>query len=1047
MSEPAEPLPTEEPEAGLLSRAISARLRLGWELTAFAALIIVGAGMRFWDLGSRALHHDESLHGFYAYQLFQGDGYVHNPLLHGPFQFFGTALTFLLTGGASDYTVRVFPALFGTILIVLPFFFRHRLGSLGALLASGLIAFSPTLLYFSRFARNDIYIAVFTLGIVICLWRYVDERKPLFLYIGAGLLGLAFATKENTYLHAAILIAFLNIWLAADFARQTREKTGEPPSIFPLYLLAYVPWAWAVAAIWPFIRGLRERLGLREMHPAAGFLIVLGTLSLPQLSAGLQVPLEDVFGIELDPASEGSFLGIPDQGVPITLTLLAATAFVGLSWNWRVWALAATAFYVPYVLLYTNFLTEIDGFGSGIWGSLDYWLAEQRLDQPRGNQPWFYYFMLLPTYELLPLVFAAPALFYYAVKGDVFRRFLVFWVVGTWAAYVSAGEKMPWLSVHTTLPAIVLAAYVLGDIFSRLPSRDKLQSIVPQALPFAAALGGLCAVGFAAFGPTGGGWIAFRMLLALAALGALVWLLRPYDRHRLTVGLAAAVIGGLSLFTVHGGIVAAFENGDVPDEMLVFTQTAPHVPDIMDRIEEAGRVSGQGKDLPIFVDSTYSWPWHWYLRDYTDARFSSPGGDVAPESNEVVLLAIENEASMQQHLERYEAPIRHPLRWWFPEFDTYKTLPTGVFAFTGEFMGSLFRVSSWENWWNYFRDRETSFPIGRAEALAYFPEAYLLTELPPPDAPVQEPPPPSQPLPSPVSDTEGRLVMSGVGSEPGALSDPSGLAVDADGNFYVADTGNHRVQKFDRDGELVATFGQPTDDLQNPEPGEFNKPGDIALDDQGNLYVVDTWNHRIQKFDRDLNFLTAFGRPTGDLENPEPDQMWGPRAIAVDADGNLVVSDTGTHRIKKFSPEGDVLAVSGSRGSADGKFNEPVGLAVAANGDVWVADPGNRRLQRLDDNLNHVSTHDLEQWDDIDLNTRPYLATLPDGRLLVTDATHSQVLLLADDGALVGSATQTGETALVSPRGIAYDETGLVYVTESLSGQVVRFLLADLQAP
>ncbi|TET99735.1 MAG: TIGR03663 family protein, partial [Dehalococcoidia bacterium] len=191
MSKMAEPLPLEEPQAGLLSRAVSVRLRLPWELAAFASLVIIGAGFRFWDLGSRALHHDESLHGFYAWELFRGNGYVHDPMMHGPFQFLGTALTFVLAGGASDYTVRIFPALFGTILIVLPFFFRHRLGSLGALFAAGLIAFSPTLLYFSRFARNDIYIAVFTLGIGISLWRYLDDRKPLFLYLGAALLALS----------------------------------------------------------------------------------------------------------------------------------------------------------------------------------------------------------------------------------------------------------------------------------------------------------------------------------------------------------------------------------------------------------------------------------------------------------------------------------------------------------------------------------------------------------------------------------------------------------------------------------------------------------------------------------------------------------------------------------------------------------------------------------------------------------------------------------------------------------------------------------------
>ncbi|TET98498.1 MAG: TIGR03663 family protein, partial [Dehalococcoidia bacterium] len=378
MSEVAAPL-AAEPAA---RRPLGLELRLTWEVVAYASFVIVGAGMRFWDLGSRALHHDESLHGFYAWELFRGNGYEHNPLMHGPFQFFGTALTFFLSGGASDYTVRIFPALFGVALIILPFFFRHRLGRLGALLVSGLIAFSPTLLYFSRFARNDIYVAVFTLGIVITLWRYIDERKPLFLYLGAALLGLSFATKENTFINVAVLLVFLNLWLAADLARQSREQLGmDRVSSAMAYLFLYLPYAWALAALWPFIRGFRERLGLRELHPAGDFLVVLGTLSLPQLAATAQVPLE-YLGFELDTLSREQWVG-----VPTVLVLLGATAAVGLRWNWRVWAIAAAAFYIPYALLYTSFGTDTSGFASGIWESLDYWLEQH--DVRRGDQPDF----------------------------------------------------------------------------------------------------------------------------------------------------------------------------------------------------------------------------------------------------------------------------------------------------------------------------------------------------------------------------------------------------------------------------------------------------------------------------------------------------------------------------------------------------------------------------------------------------------------------------------------------------------------------------------
>src|SRR3970040_2930792 len=113
MSELAEPLAARGGGEGLLDRLVAVRLRVTWQLAAFAALISVAGGMRFWDLGTRALHHDESLHAWKAWQLFQGEGYQHKPWMHGPLQFFGTAASFFLFG-VSDYTARIFPALAGS---------------------------------------------------------------------------------------------------------------------------------------------------------------------------------------------------------------------------------------------------------------------------------------------------------------------------------------------------------------------------------------------------------------------------------------------------------------------------------------------------------------------------------------------------------------------------------------------------------------------------------------------------------------------------------------------------------------------------------------------------------------------------------------------------------------------------------------------------------------------------------------------------------------------------------------------------------------------
>jgi uncharacterized protein (TIGR03663 family) len=1055
VSEIAAPLPAEPVER----RALSLDLRLSWELVAYASIIVVGAGMRFWDLGSRALHHDESLHGFYAYDIFLGRGYEHSPLLHGPFQFFGMALTFFLSGGASDYAVRIMPALFGVALIVLPFFFRDRLGRVGALLASGLIALSPTLLYFSRFARNDIYVAVFTLGIVVCLWRYVDERKPLFLYLGAALLGLSFATKENTFINVAIILVFLNLWLAADLARQSREGKGEHPSAYPFYVLFYLPLAWAITALWPLIGGIRQMLGLRERHPAADFLIVLGTLSLPQFAAGIQLPLESL-GYELDTLGREQMVGIST-----VLALLAATAVVGLRWNWRVWLLVAAAFYIPYALLYTSFLTNTGGFGSGIWESLDYWLGEQQLEQPRGNQPDFYYVMLLPAYEFLALAFAGPALLYFslrggprswlltaiatlsllaffgadsfsatlgdiarpialpvaavaiyfAVRGSPFERFLVFWTAAAIVGYSWVGEKMPWLSVHTTLPVVILAAYSLGRLFEQLPRAAGLLRYAPALLPFAAGVLGLGAIFVAAFGPLGSDTL--RIALVATALALLLTLLPPLGRRRLAVVAAAAVFGGLALFSVRTAVIASFEHGDVPREMLVYTQTSPDVPDVMERIEEIAQTSGRGLDLPVIVDNTYTWPWAWYLRDYS-ITYDSIDEGFEPPPDAVLLVARENESKVAPFLDRYQEPVPYRLRWWFPE--EYRSIGRdNLWVAVRDFGESLARGGTWETWWRFFRDRETLADPGSVDSSAYFPLIYD---------------------PSAGADIEGRLIIGRSGDAPGALANPSGVAVDGEGNLYVLDSGNARIQKFAPDGRPLKATG----DVGSGE-GEFNQPADLAIDAEGDVYVIDTWNHRVQKFDADLTFITAWGGPTKDLVNPGDYEMWGPRSIAVDGDGNVWVVDTGTQRVRKFSPDGELLGTVGERGRGLGQFREPVGITFdPVTGDFLVADVGNARIQRFDSEMQAIAVYPIDAWSDLDPRNKPDLAALPDGRILASDPVHGRILLLDQAGSVIASVSSVSGEALAFPRGIAYDsDGGFVITSEGAAGRVRRFPLSD----
>src|SRR5579884_2115107 len=179
-----------------------------WELAAYCAIVLAGFLLRIWDVGARAMHHDESLHAYYAWRLYVGQGYTYDPLMHGPLQFEVVPLFYLLFG-VSEFSARLLAVLLGTVLIALPYFLRRYLTRPGALLAAIMLAISPVMVYYSRFIRDDIYLACFSLILFICLVRYLDDHRPAYLYTAAAAMALAMASMEAAYITFFIFGTFL----------------------------------------------------------------------------------------------------------------------------------------------------------------------------------------------------------------------------------------------------------------------------------------------------------------------------------------------------------------------------------------------------------------------------------------------------------------------------------------------------------------------------------------------------------------------------------------------------------------------------------------------------------------------------------------------------------------------------------------------------------------------------------------------------------------------------------------------------------------------
>ena len=197
---------------------------------AFAAIIALAAVLRFWQLGIRTFTNDEGLYSLVARQFARGGGYQHVPELHGPLQIMAAAGVFRAFGD-SDLTARVMPAAFGVMLAALPFLFRRQIGRPGAIAAALLLTVSPTMVYYSRFAGPDIYLAVFSLAMAMTIWRYLVEPGRAWLYLLAITLALAIGTTETALLVVPVFALYLNYRVArALFAQASEPRTTENSS-------------------------------------------------------------------------------------------------------------------------------------------------------------------------------------------------------------------------------------------------------------------------------------------------------------------------------------------------------------------------------------------------------------------------------------------------------------------------------------------------------------------------------------------------------------------------------------------------------------------------------------------------------------------------------------------------------------------------------------------------------------------------------------------------------------------------------------------------
>jgi predicted membrane-bound mannosyltransferase/DNA-binding beta-propeller fold protein YncE len=1148
------------------------------EIALFAVIILLAVATRFYDLETRVMSHDESLHTYFSWLLYRGQGYQHSPMMHGPLQFHLIALSYFMFG-VSDFTARIPAVIFNLMTIFMVWYWRRYLGRTGALIAGFLMLISPFMLYYGRYVREDPYAVFSGVLMLYAMLRYFEVGRQKYLLMVAAALAIHFLTKETSFLYTAQALVYLAVYFIIKVTRRQWENAEYDYKAFIISLCAMILLAGAAAGIHLSAQDTAILSGTETAIPAnpqesalhttgehatsplvigfgagaavafiatAFFLIrgytwervrtersfellfVFGTIVLPQLSPLLMnltdviIPT-DVGQVEALANNPGSLLVI---GGFLLLTF-ALAVIAGLLWNPQHFWKTALVFWVPFTLLYTTIFTNASGFFTGTIGSLGYWIVQHEVE--RGSQPWYYYLLIqLPVYEFLTVLGFLLALYlgfqrklnpqsesttieeadsalHFDDKKTEEANFtntfslLVYWVIVTIAVFSYAGEKMPWLTIHMAWPLALISGWALGRVIEttnwQAVKENNAALTFFSIVVFIASTARVILIWNGPIRPFQGQGLeqlqatnAFLLPLVVSILsaGAGYYFLRSWSFSDFRRVFVLVFFGFLAVLTIRASFRATYITYDEATEYLVYAHGATGIKDVIRQAEEISKRTTGGMGIALAYDASapdtgVSWPFVWYLRDFTNLRsFDQPTRSL----RESVVIIVD-----EKNFDKIEPAIgpgyyrQDYIRMWWPMqdyfglvFDRDPNMPfpedyacNGVMSFLklrksrdyGRFCEGFtnpqIRAGIIQIWLNrdytlYAQAKgRTDLTVATwvpSDRMRMYIRQDVASQIwnygiaPGPQQIVEDP-------------TEGKytplaanLILDITQQNPVILNAPRSLAFAADGTFYVADSRNHRILHLDEQGNTLHEWGSYADGVNTPAgPGTFNEPWGVAVGPDGSVYVSDTWNHRVQRFTADGRFLTTWGT-FGQGETPE--SFYGPRGLAVDAKGRVYVTDTGNKRVVVFDANGNFLTQFGSAGFGPGEFDEPVGIAIDRNGVVYVADTWNQRIQVfLPVDVENILTFiphmqwDVYGWFGQSLDNKPFIAVDNNLHVFITDPEGFRVIEFDREGEVVRTWGEYGntQTSFGLASGIAADADGNIWVTDGAFNRILRFRL------
>jgi uncharacterized protein (TIGR03663 family) len=893
--------PTGEPAPAPARRPIDRRLAI-----AIAVFAAVALWSRFYELGRRPFHHDESLHAYMSYTLSKDGGWRYDPAYHGPFLYYANALVYKLFG-ASNVTARLLPAIFGLALIGAAWPLARWLGPQGAAGYALVMLLSPHMAYFSRFIREDMYSLVFTLGTILAFRMYLETDRPRWLILSAASFALAGTTKENAYMTGVLFVAF-GLFTLLDSAWRRTPRVGAARE--------------NLAAAYAWVRARLVLIG-------AAALVFLFIWAL----------LYTAFG-----RYPGDWLAIP-KAVGYWIGQHTIARIPGPWW-----------YYLPQLFQYDAAILLLAAFAF----SAAQWKSDPLLRTLR---------LLLPAVALLALAdivlsyrVASPwkwiggialvsvVLGYRRIPTDTepvpgFLRFWAFWTAASFFIYAWAREKVPWLTVHPLFPLTILAGLGAARLWSLRTDRKARIALAAATVLLACNAWALYLACFR-YGaydierePNHG-----EMLAYVQTTEDLVRALSVVDRAR------PRVTGGEAVVTVVGEASwpLTWYLRDVPTKWSGRLEEAT-TPVIVIDWDAEGTIEKQLKDrydarrVPI-----RAW---WFPTVVTS---SGPGAVTRPTLSDLIKLflfhqiwspigsqdatfLVRKDIGETGPLSPLSVRIQDTTSRDFPSApDTIA--PVRAFGQPGSGPGSFAepRGLATDTAGNLYVADTKNHRIQ-----VFDPSGKLLRSFGtkgPGDGQLNEPCGVAVDSTGEVwvADTwNGRIARFGPdGSWRGALIDPQKpffgprAVVISKGQIFVADTGNKRIARFEPDGRRISDWG-----TNGIGAGQFVEPVGLAADAAGNIWVADTGNHRIQIFEPGGKFVRQFPVYGWKDFYTEP-------YIALGAGGTVFATDSGTGRVALYDAQGNLKRTW----KPNEPFKAPTGITLDPFGTLIVSDRGSDRI-------------------------------------------------------------------------------------------------------